>query len=164
MEQLLGRPDLAEQGYREGVEFLDRLGETAYNSTMLAGLASALCEQGRFDEAEEIARRSAELTAEGDFASEAWRREAQALVHSSRGEHDAAIELTDAALGYVEPTDYVQMIGEAHEVRGVVLSAAGRSDEARTAFEAATSNYERKGIVPFMARIRERLASLEPQA
>ena len=56
------------------------------------------------------------------------------------------------------------MIGEAHEVRGVVLSAAGRSDEARTAFEAATSNYERKGIVPFMARIRERLASLEPQA
>ncbi|HEU4864888.1 MAG TPA: adenylate/guanylate cyclase domain-containing protein [Actinomycetota bacterium] len=164
MEQLLGRPDLAEQGYREGVEFLDRLGETAYNSTMLAGLASALCEQGRFDEAEEIARRSAELTAEGDFASEAWRREAQALVHSSRGEHDAAIELADAALGYVEPTDYVQMIGEAHEVRGVVLSAAGRSDEARTAFEAATSNYERKGIVPFMARIRERLASLEPQA
>jgi hypothetical protein len=125
MEQVLGRPDLAERGYREGVGFLDRLGETGYNSTMLAGLASALCEQGRFDEAEEVARRSADLTAEGDFASEAWWREAQALVHSSRGEHDTAIELADAALGYVEPTDYLQMIGEAHEIRGMVLGAAG---------------------------------------
>jgi class 3 adenylate cyclase/tetratricopeptide (TPR) repeat protein len=161
MEQLLGRPDLAEHGYREGVEFLDRLGETAYNSTMLAGVASALCEQGRFDEAEEVARRSAELTAAGDFASEAWWRESQALVHSSRGEHDPAIELADAAIGYVAPTDYVQMIGEAHEVRGIVLSAAGRLDDAHTAFDEAIANYERKGIVPLVARIRERLASLD---
>ena len=161
MEQLLGRPDLAEHGYREGVEFLDRLGETAYNSTMLAGVASVLCEQGRFDEAEEVARRSAELTAEGDFASEAWWREAQALVHSSRGEHDAAIELADAALGYVAPTDYLQMIGEAQEVRGAVLATAGRLADARDAFGDALATYERKGIIPFVARTRGRLASLD---
>ena len=159
MEQILGRPDRAEQGYRDGVELLDRLGETGFNSTFLAGLANALCEQGRFDDAEEAAGRSQALTAEGDFASEAGWREARSLIASSRGEHDTAIEFADAAIGHVAPTDYVQMIGEAHVVRGVVLGAAGRS--ARAAFDEAIANFERKGIVPLVARIRERLASLD---
>ena len=71
-----------------------------------------------------------------------------------------AIELANAALGYVAPADDLQMIGDAHEVRGVVLSAAGRFDEARTALEEATANYERRGIVPRIARIRDRIAAL----
>jgi tetratricopeptide (TPR) repeat protein len=160
MEMILGSPDRAETGYREGVELLDRLGETAFNSTFLAGLASALCEQGRFDQAEEIARRSQALTAEGDFASEAGWRQAQALVLSSRGDHDAASAMADEAVGFVQETDYVGMIGDAHEVRGRVLVAAGRRDAARAAFQQALASLERKDIVPQIARIREEIASL----
>jgi class 3 adenylate cyclase/tetratricopeptide (TPR) repeat protein len=165
MELILGRPDRAEEAYREGVAMFDRLGETGYNSTMLAGLAGALCEQERFDEAEEIARRGEELTAEGDFASEAGWRHARPLILSSRGQHDEALELADEALGFVEPTDYLQMIGEAHEVRGVVLAKAGRDGEARAPFDEALANYARKGIIPFVTKVRGRLASLdEPRA
>jgi tetratricopeptide (TPR) repeat protein len=160
MEQYLGDPERAEQSFRAGVALLDRLGETGYNSTVLAGLASALCDQGRFDEAETVARRSEEFTAEGDFASEAGWREARSLVLSSRDEHDAAISLADDALAFVEPTDYVEMLGSAHEVRGTVLAAAGRTDEARVAFEAALRQFEGKGIVPLIARMRERIAAL----
>jgi len=161
MEQILGRPDRAEDGYREGVELLDRLEETGYNSTMLAGLALALCDQGRFDEAEKIARRSEEFTAEGDFASEAGWREARSLVLSSRGHHEEAISLADDALGFLEPTDYVDMLGSAHEVRGMVLSAAGRDDEARLTLQEALASFEQKGIVPAIARVRKRIEALE---
>jgi class 3 adenylate cyclase/tetratricopeptide (TPR) repeat protein len=160
MELTLGNPAAAERGYRQGVELLDRLGETGFNSTMLAGLALALCGQGRFDEAEGVAHRSEELTAEGDFASEAGWREARSLIASSRGEHDAAIELAVAAIGQVEPTDYLEMIGEAHEIRGDVLAASRRLDEAREAYDAALARYERKGIAPRIARIRNRIAAL----
>ncbi len=161
IELLLGRPDRAEQAYRDGVELLDRLGETGYNSTQLAGLAAALCDQGRFEEAEEAARRSDELAAEDDFASQAGWREAQALVLSSRGDHDGAIAMIDVALGFIRPTDYVYMLGGAHEVRGVVLAAAGRAEEARAAFADAVGQFERKGILPAIARVRGRIASLQ---
>ena len=160
MEMILGSPDRAERGYREGVELLDRLGETGYNSTFLAGLAWALCEQGRFDEAEEAARRSQALTAEGDFASEAGWRQALTLILSSRGNHDAASTMAHEVLGFVQPTDYVGMIGEAYEVQGRVLETAGRQNEARAAFERALASFERKGIVPQIARIRERIEAL----
>ena len=161
LERLLGRADLAEQSFRDGVVLLDRLGETGYNSTMLASLAMALCDQERFDEAEEVARRSEQLTADGDFASEAGWREAKAQVLSSRGDHEAAIGIADQALGYVEVTDYIGMIGEAHEVRGRVLAAAGRAGEARAANHAALELFERKGIIPSIARIRGRLDALD---
>jgi hypothetical protein len=42
-----------------------------------------------------------------------------------------------------------------------VLEAAGRRDEAVGAWREALDRYERKGIVPLVARVRERLASLE---
>jgi class 3 adenylate cyclase len=160
MEMILGSPERAERGYREGVELLDRLGETGFNSTFLAGLAWALCEQRRFDEAEEAARRSEALTAEGDFASEAGWRHALALILSSRGNHDAASAMAHEVLEFVQSTDYVGMIGEAHELQGRVLEAAGRQEEARAAFERALASFERKGIVPQIARIRERIEAL----
>jgi hypothetical protein len=53
------------------------------------------------------------------------------------------------------------MIGEAHEVRGRVLAAAGRAGEARAANHAALELFERKGIIPSIARIRGRLDALD---
>jgi predicted negative regulator of RcsB-dependent stress response len=45
------------------------------------------------------------------------------------------------------------------EVRGLVLAAAGRDDDAREAFEQALERYERKGNVVSAERVRERLGS-----
>jgi class 3 adenylate cyclase/tetratricopeptide (TPR) repeat protein len=159
--RLLGRPERAEAYFRSAVEIFDRLGETGFNSTMTALLALSLCDQGRFDEAEAFVARSREIGAEDDFATQAAWRIGEALVRSHRGDHDGALDRANEAIAIVENTDYLAWQGDVHEVRGMVLADAGRRDEAQGAFEEAMSRYERKGVVPAVARVRERLADLE---
>jgi tetratricopeptide (TPR) repeat protein len=159
-ERFLGHPDRAEQQFRAGVEQWDALGETGFNSTMTALLASVLCDLGRFEEAEANAARSRELSAEDDFASQAAWRMAQARVLSHRGEHDEALALADEAVAINATTDYLTWQAESDEVRGMVLAAAGRTDEAIAAHGVALERFERKGAVPAAARTRTRIAEL----
>jgi len=159
-ERFLGHPDRAEQQFRAGVEQWDALGETGFNSTMTALLASVLCDLGRFEEAEANAARSRELSAEDDFASQAAWRMARARVVSHRGEHDEALALADEAVAINATTDYLTWQAESDEVRGMVLAAAGRTDEAIAAYGVALERFERKGAVPAAARTRTRIAEL----
>jgi class 3 adenylate cyclase/tetratricopeptide (TPR) repeat protein len=159
-ERFLGHPDRAEQQFRAGVEQWDALGETGFNSTMTALLASVLCDLGRFEEAEANAARSRELSAEDDFASQAAWRMARARVVSHRGEHDEALALADEAVAINATTDYLTWQAESDEVRGMVLAAAGRTDEAIAAYGVAVERFERKGAVPAAARTRTRIAAL----
>jgi class 3 adenylate cyclase/tetratricopeptide (TPR) repeat protein len=156
----LGRLDDAARVFREGIEVFDSLGETGFNSTMTASLAGVLCRLGRFDEAEHWVRRSVEMTAEDDFASQASWRYALARILSSRGGHDEALRLLDEAATFVEETDYLDMRADAYATRGLVLREAGRHAEARAAYERALELYERKGAVPAAERVRADLAAL----
>ena len=156
----LGRLDLAERYFREGVEKFDELGETGFNSTMLGLWALALCDLGRFDEAESAMARARELAAEDDFASQGGWRLGAALVAAAREEHERAISLVSDALEIIDESDYLGWQAEGREVRGRVLEAADRHDEARTAFGEALDRFERKGDRPSTERVRGRLASL----
>jgi tetratricopeptide (TPR) repeat protein len=158
--RLLGDLDQAERYLRRSVEGFDALGEIGYNSSHTAALAAVLCDQGRFDEAQTWATRSRELTVEDDFHAQAGWRMAQARVLSHRGEHEDATALANEAVPLLEPSDYLKSRAEGHEVHGMVLAAAGRADEARAAFDEALELFERKGVVPAIARVRERLATL----
>jgi hypothetical protein len=42
-----------------------------------------------------------------------------------------------------------------------VLEAAGRRDDATAALREALDRYERKGIIPLVRRVRERLAAIQ---
>jgi class 3 adenylate cyclase/tetratricopeptide (TPR) repeat protein len=159
-ERFLGHLGAAERQFRKGVEEWDALGETGFNSTMTALLASVLCDLGRFEEAEANAARSRELSAEDDFASQAAWRMARARVVSHRGEHDEALALADQAVAINATTDYLTWQAESDEVRGMVLAAAGRTDEAIAAYGVALERFERKGAVPAAARTRTRIAEL----
>jgi class 3 adenylate cyclase len=156
--RLVGRSDLAEGYFRTGVENLDRLGETAFNSTATAMLAEALCDLGRWEEAEPHARRSRELAAEDDFSSQAEGRAVLARILAHRGDLGAALVLADEAVAIVEPTDYVSMRGAMHEIRAEVLAAMGRTKDARAGFARALEEFERKGSVPAVVRVRRALA------
>ncbi len=158
--RLLGRPELAEAHFRLAKDFFDQLGETGFNSTVTALLALTLCDQGRFDEAETYVAGSRELGAEDDFATQVAWRFGEALVRSHRGDHDGALDRADEAIAIIENTDYLAWQGDVHEVRGMVLANAGRRDEAQGALEEAMSRYERKGVVPAVARVRDRLTDL----
>jgi tetratricopeptide (TPR) repeat protein len=159
-EWLLGDLDAAERYLRRSVERFDALGETGYNATHTTYLALILCDQGRFDEAETWATRTRELAAEDDFHAQAGWRMAQARVLSHRGEHEDATALAAEAVPLLEPSDYLKTRAEGHEVHGMVLAAAGRVNEARAAFDEALDLFDRKGVVPAIARVRERLAAL----
>jgi class 3 adenylate cyclase/tetratricopeptide (TPR) repeat protein len=156
-ERFLGRSDLAAQLFRRGVEQLSASGETGFNSTMTALLALALCDLGDFDEAENHVVRSRELAAEDDFATQSAWRMALARILSYRGTHGTAVELAEEGVSIVDPTDYIAWQGEAHEIRGNVLLAAGRRDEAKAALRESLARYERKGVVPSAERVRARL-------
>jgi tetratricopeptide (TPR) repeat protein len=119
---------------------------------------------GRPDEAEQLARQGRELCDPDDVWTQALWRQAQALVHSARGEHVDAVRLTEEAVGWWSRTDSPLRQGEAFGDLAEILEAAGRRDEAIAAWRDALDCYERKEVLPSAARVRERLAALEPVA
>ncbi|HYY07880.1 MAG TPA: tetratricopeptide repeat protein, partial [Actinomycetota bacterium] len=126
MLRLEGRLEDSERLLRQMNAAYDAIGETGFNSTICALLAMVLCDQGRFDEAEHFARRSREMTAEDDFASQSEWRTAMAMILADRGRYDEAVALADEAIAIAEDTDYLWWQAECYEVRGIVVQAAGR--------------------------------------
>jgi class 3 adenylate cyclase/tetratricopeptide (TPR) repeat protein len=158
--RLEGRLEDAERLLREMSAAYDSIGEAGFNSTIIAVLANTLCDLQRYDEAEGLAARSRELSADDDFASQSSWRMAQARVLADRGAFDDALRLADEAVEISEGTDYLTWQGDGHEARGLVLQSAGRVDDACAAYGEALERYERKGNVVAAARIRQRLTGV----
>jgi tetratricopeptide (TPR) repeat protein len=158
--RLVGRFEDAERFFRRGVQGLDRLGETGFNSTMTAMLALTLSDLGRWDEAEGFVERSREMSAPDDFAAQAEWRQARARILAFRGRPAEALVLLDEVVQLVESTDYLTMKADTRELRGHVLAALGRIDEARAALGRAMRDFERKGSLLAVARVRARLEEL----
>jgi class 3 adenylate cyclase/tetratricopeptide (TPR) repeat protein len=155
--RLIGRHDEAEALFREMHDAYETMGETGYNSTVCALLGHVLCDQGRFDEAEVFARKSRTLAAQDDIASQGDWRLVQARILSARGRSAEALGLADEGVAIMDATDYIDWQGGGHEVRGGVLAAAGRGNDARAAYEEALDRFERKGNVVAAGRVRELL-------
>ena len=62
----------------------------------------------------------------------------------------------------VEESDNLPWQGDVWCELAEVLEAAGRREEAMAAWREALDRYERKGIIPLMREVRDRLAALEP--
>ncbi len=87
-------------------------------------------------------------------------RQAQALVHSARGEHARAESLAREAVAINERSDSLLPWGESLSDLAEVLHAAGRADEAAAAFDEARELFERKRAVAMVAQVGDRLATL----
>jgi class 3 adenylate cyclase/tetratricopeptide (TPR) repeat protein len=158
LEERLGE---AERVLREMHEAYEAMGETGFNSTICALIALTICDLGRYDEADSFAEKSRMLAAEDDFASQGLWRMARGRVLATSGAFEEALRLADEAVEIMERTDYLVFQGDGLEVRGQVLVAAGRGDDARAAFEEALIRYGRKGNVVSAARVRAQLDGLE---
>jgi class 3 adenylate cyclase/transcriptional regulator with XRE-family HTH domain len=136
-------------------------GQTAALSTYAPLLGRSLCMLGQYEEAEPLAQLGRELGHEDDWATQSLWRQVQALVCSQRGEHEEAELLAREAVAIIDGTDSLMLQGDVRCDLGEVLERAGRQQEAVAVLKEALDRYERKGIVPLAARVRQRLAVLE---
>jgi tetratricopeptide (TPR) repeat protein len=152
----------AEHVLRESCDRFRAMGETGYLSTNVGYLGQALYRLGRYDEADEAARESQDLTQKGDAASETLWRSLRAKVLARRGRPDEALPLAREAIAWAETTDSIQAIGDAYADYAEVLRLAERDAEAVEALEHALELYVQKGHQPFAERTRAELAELRP--
>jgi class 3 adenylate cyclase/tetratricopeptide (TPR) repeat protein len=157
--KLEGDDDRAVHYLRLYCDSLEELGQTATLSTMAPHLGHALCALGRYDEAEPLAQLGRELGNEQDIATQGVCRRVQALIESSRGNHAEAQLLAREAVSFWDRTDALSEQGDTLMDFAAVLSAAGRTQEARAALEQALERYERKKNVVMADRVRGKLAT-----
>jgi tetratricopeptide (TPR) repeat protein len=160
LANLVGDHATADRYLKAFCDETEELGDIAVLSSYAPLRGRTLCALGRFEEAEALARQGRELGSPEDLYTEALWRQAQALVLSSRGEHAEAEQLAREAVTVAAETDMLELQGGTYVDLADVLDAAGRRDEAAASLREALDRYERKEIIPFARRAREKLATL----
>ena len=106
--------------------------------------------------------RSRELASDGDIATQALWRTVRGRVLARRGELAEAELMIREALAVLEPTDATVLHIDAQLDLGEVLASAGRTDEARQAYERARHLATTKGGVVILGVVLRRLEELDP--
>ena len=147
VEVLAGDLSAAERELRRDYETLEEMGERYLRPTVAANLALVLCQEGRFDEASELARVAEDIAADDDVESQALWRSAKALILARVGDPVAAETTARAAVELLRRTDALGQIADALAVHATVLGQHGDASERAQALSEAAALYARKGNV-----------------
>jgi class 3 adenylate cyclase/tetratricopeptide (TPR) repeat protein len=145
IELLAGDPGAAEGELRRGYEALTRVGELSWLSTLAAILADAVYEQGRPEEAEQLAASSEASAGDADIYSQALLRSVRAKILAQRGAFEDADRLASDAVALADTSDFLILRAQMRVAHAEVLQAADRGEEARRVGEAAAELAEQKG-------------------
>ena len=149
-----GRPELAEPPLRADIEMLGEMSGNAALATTTALLAQALWAQGRYAEADEIARRTEADAAPDDIGPQIAWRGVRAKLLAREDRRAEAEALAREAVALAERTDMLADHAEALLDLADVLRTSGRATEADDAVRNALALLERKGHVAAAARAR----------
>ena len=147
LELLANRPEIAEHELRQSCELLEESGDKGLMSSVAGVLGEALCQLGRFEEAEEFSLLAEAAAAELDIDAQVRWRLARAEVHESRGDVEAAAGLAAEAVRLTAGTDFVMLAGQAHLRQAAILARVGRSEEAGDSAGEALGLFTAKGHV-----------------
>jgi tetratricopeptide (TPR) repeat protein len=161
LDEFAGNYTAAAEQLRDFCAYLTEQERPTTVSTYASIRGRMLCAVGRYDEADQLAAQGRDLGAEHDPAAQSFWRQVAALVAAHRGEHTEAERLAREALTFSQKTDSPRVQGDAYYDLAEVLQAAGRREEAASAWHEALERYERKGIIPLARRTRERLSALQ---
>jgi len=164
IEMLGGDLIAAERQARQMYETLESVAANSQLSTAACTLGLALCEQGRFEEAQHYAEIGEKLGAKGDMETQVFRRRILARVNAEHGRRDEALRLAHEAVALVEPTDALNDRGDALIDLAEVLQVTGRPNDAFEPLQRALTLFERKGNMVSAGKVRARLASLQDVA
>jgi tetratricopeptide (TPR) repeat protein len=144
IELLAGDAAAAERELADACAALAAAGERGVRSALEAVLAQLLVVQGRDDEAERLARSSAEAAGASDIGPQVLWRAALARVLVRRGELVRARELADEAVARADSTDFPDVRASALAASAEV-AAADDPVAAGTLLDAARDVYLAKG-------------------
>jgi len=156
----MGDLDAAARQHEEVIDLHRKLGQTAYLSTSLIEYANTLYARGDIDEAERLAIEGERLGSPEDTVNFAQGRALRAAVAADRGDDEAALDLARSALEYAYQTDFPLVRGGAQEMLAHVHRRAGRTDDARGAYERALEIWERYDFLANAKRLRDLLVEL----
>ena len=146
IELLAGDTAAAEHELRSGYRMLEEIGDVHVRPTIAAYLAATLAYEGRFADADELARFAESHAWEDDIVTQVMWRVARALVRAAAEDAGEAERLAREAVELAAPTDFLDLQATALLAVARVLRAAGSPDAASAASE-ARAIYERKGNV-----------------
>jgi class 3 adenylate cyclase len=157
IEMFAGAPELAEEALRKACAALQREEQTAVLATRAAELADAICEQGRYEDAETWIRLARESAGSDDLdAAFAWRY-VQAKVLARLGAVDEAEQLARKAVDIVARTDALNRHGDSQLALAEILHVLGNEDEALENIRRALRLYEQKGNIVSAERAKAML-------
>jgi ATP/maltotriose-dependent transcriptional regulator MalT len=154
---LAGRPDLAEQPLRRGVEKLAKMGDGRMLATTIAMLAQAVYAQGGTQEAGTLCRQAADGAPDDDIVTQVIWRSVQAKLLARDGRGQDAERLAREAVALIEQTDLLSYHGDAMLDLAEVLNITERFDESRDCLRKGLALYEAKGNTVAAARARSLL-------
>jgi predicted ATPase/class 3 adenylate cyclase len=143
---------LAELDARADYEFLEKMGDTYYLSTMAAVLARAVRNQGRDSDALVLSQTAEALTTPDDINGQAFWRSIRAPIVARAGDLQHGEELARTAVDIVLQTEAPNFKADAIVELATVLRLCGKSAEARKAVGEAIALYSSKGNVVAVAR------------
>jgi tetratricopeptide (TPR) repeat protein len=161
LELRAGNAAAAEREFRTALELAQRMGDQGRLTNLASGLADALLDQGRIDDAVEYVDLARSAAARDDASGQgAWRMAAaRLLIH--RGETDEAVRLARDSISTMEDTNELltfpgMLVRQAEVFRGADLNR-----DAREALLAAIDLFERKGSSAESRRVRDLLAMMD---
>jgi class 3 adenylate cyclase/tetratricopeptide (TPR) repeat protein len=146
IELLAGDAEAAERELRTGYRMLVEMGETHVRPTVAAYLAAVLAQEGRFGEAEELARFAESHAWDDDIVTQVMWRVALAQVQAPAGKTAEAQRLASEAVDLAAPTDFLDLQATALVALARVLREAGSADATNAAARARAA-YALKGNI-----------------
>jgi class 3 adenylate cyclase/tetratricopeptide (TPR) repeat protein len=164
IELLAENPAGAADAALASVAHLEELGEHGWMSTTAGWAAEALYRLGRDDEAWALTDKADAAGADDDVITQMFIRQVRAKILARRGRYAEAERLARQAIALVEPTDMLDAHGTAHVDLAVVLSAAGRGEEAAQELRKARELFAEKGNLVHVANVDRLLAEQSASA
>ena len=159
IELLAGDDIAAERVSRQGCEELERLGEHSWLSTQACQLADALYALGRYEEADQWARRGLELGSRMTSRPSTSGLRVRSRLLARSGDLDAAFALAEEVNRLSSTSDDPIDPGDAALNLAEILYLTGDPARAEEMTERAIGWYQRKEATAYVARAR-RLAAM----
>ncbi len=161
LELRAGNPVAAEGEFRSALESAQRMGDRGRLTNLASGLADALLDQGRIDDAAEYVALARETALKDDASGQAAWRMAAARLLLGRGETSEAIRLARESISSMASNQELLTLPDLVLRQAEVFQGAGLDEEGRRAFRKAVDLFERKGSLAEAQRARDRLATIE---